>query len=90
MPPRFRDESIIVMNRALLQRVPECIYTPDDIAELQQSEGLDAAQIIIYAKNFRARTQNEDRALALTLGHENGPKVRGSKHGTPGSDQIVR
>jgi hypothetical protein len=67
------------MNQVLLRRVPDCIYTAEDIAELKQSEGLDDAQIIIFAKNFRARVKNEDRALALAPGYENGPKVRGSK-----------
>jgi hypothetical protein len=88
MPPRFREESIVVMNQVLLRRVPDCIYTAEDIAELKQSEGLDDAQIIIFAKNFRARMKNEDRALALAPGYENGPKVRGSKSVTRCADHI--
>ena len=75
MPPRFRDESIIVMNRTLLRRVPDCIYTAEDIADLQQSEGLDTAQIIIFAQNFRARTKMEDRLQTLTLGTETNQTV---------------
>ena len=79
MPPRFRDESIIVMNQTLLLRVPECIYTPEDIAELQHSEGLDTAQIIIFAQNFRARTKMEDRLQTLTLGTETNQTVTNQK-----------
>ena len=75
MPPRFRDESIVVMNQVLLRRVPDCIYTAEDIAELKRSEGLDDAQIIIYAQNFRARSKKEDRLHSLTLGTEKNQMV---------------
>jgi hypothetical protein len=79
MPPRFRDESIVVMNQVLLRRVPDCIYTAEDIAELQQSEGLDDAQIIIFAQNFRARTKKQDRLQSLTLGTKQNHMVTNQK-----------
>jgi hypothetical protein len=78
MPPRFRDESIVAMNRVLLLRVPECHYTAEDVEELKQSEDLSEAQIYMFAAHFRHRhpdvTNRRDALVSC-------PKVNFPKNG---------
>ena len=82
MPPRFRDESIAALNKALLRRVPDCRFTPEDVEELKQSEDLSEAQINMFAAHFRHRNPDvENRRNVLV----SCPEVNFPKHGTPGS-----
>jgi len=59
--PRFQDEHVSTLKRVMLKRVPECLFTPEDVDLIAEETGLNSAQIMEWAKNFRFRFSLEER-----------------------------
>ena len=53
--PRFTDEHLVPLRRAMLARQPSFALTPADMDALVQETGLLKAQIQDWAKHFRNR-----------------------------------
>lgn len=64
--PRFDDSHINVIRRVLLPRIPECLFTAEDIERITSETGLDVAQILQWGKNFRLRYPPADREKVLS------------------------
>ena len=63
--PLFCDEYTVVLKKTMLQRVPGCMMTKEDIESVQAKTGLSVAQIRTWADNFRHNHQVADRAKFL-------------------------
>jgi len=74
--PRFQNEHIAVLKRAMLPRLPECYYTPEDVTRVHEETGLNYSQIEKWADHLRFRLpKTEDRdAFLRSTGEEE--KVR--------------
>jgi len=59
--PRFQDEHVAALKRAMLKRVPECLFTPEDVEQITEETGLNHAQIQCWGENLRYRLKAEDR-----------------------------
>ena len=55
MAPRLDPDHVKIMKQTLLQRLPQCVFTEDDVAAVVQATGLMSQQVLVYAKNLRAR-----------------------------------
>jgi hypothetical protein len=53
--PRFTDEHLVPLKRAVFDRQPTFTLIPGDVDALVQKTGLNKAQILKWAENFRMR-----------------------------------
>jgi hypothetical protein len=51
--PRFDDSFVPLLKSAMLQRMPECLLSQDDVDVITRETGLSASQIQRWAKNIR-------------------------------------
>jgi len=58
---QFTEETVAELKKAMLARMPECLYTAEDYVALTTKTGLNHAQIEQWAKNMRFRYGQEDR-----------------------------
>jgi len=63
--PRFQDEHVAALKRVMLKRVPECLFTPEDVEQIEGETGLNHAQILEWAHHFRFRVAEDDREKNL-------------------------
>ena len=63
--PRFQDEHVAALKTVMLKRVPECLFTAEDVEQLVKETGLNYAQINEWAKNFRFRVEVDQREKHL-------------------------
>ena len=64
--PRFQDEYIAVLKKAMLPRLPACYFTPEDVGAVQVETALNKEQIEQWAKHLRFRLPRaEDREAFL-------------------------
>jgi hypothetical protein len=91
MPPRFLNEHVIPLKQRLLLRVPECLFTAEDVEQLQKDTGLEAPQIKKYADNVRSRVLPEKRQTFLSEPEQDVEKVASPRLGTaqPSTFSIV-
>ena len=77
--PRFTDEHLIPLRRAMLARQPSFVYTPADVEALVQETGLLRSQIQDWARNFRERSLSKklDDALANLRGNNSVREISG-------------
>ena len=76
--PRFQNEHIAVLKRAMLPRLPECYFTPEDVVKVQAETGLSQAQIEKWADNFRFRLPRPEDRESWLRAEEEQETVRGS------------
>ena len=60
MAPRLDPDHVKIMKQTLLQRLPQCVFTEDDVAAVVQATGLMSQQVLKYADNLRARNAAEE------------------------------
>ena len=53
--PRFDDSFVPLLKSTLLQRMPDCLFTSEDVDMITRETGLSASQIQRWAKNIRYR-----------------------------------
>ena len=53
--PRFEDAHISTLKTAMLQRIPDCYFVPEDYPGIIRATGLNQAQIEQWAKHIRNR-----------------------------------
>ena len=64
--PRFQEAYVRLLKQTMLQRLPNCEFTKEDISLIASDTELDEVQIVMWATNFRARfTSLEDRERFL-------------------------
>ena len=63
--PHFDDHHVAFIKKTLLPRVPECLFTQEDIDHIVCETSLDDDQIQQWAKHFRASFPAQDREKAL-------------------------
>ena len=63
--PRFQDEHVTALKRVMLKRVPECLFTPEDVKQIADETGLNHAQIDHWAENLRWRANSNTIASGL-------------------------
>ena len=63
--PRFEDAHVAALKRAMLPRLPGCLYAEEDYARLVAESGLNEIQIEHWAEHFRYRTPVEEREAFL-------------------------
>ena len=69
--PRFEDAHISTLKTAMLQRVPDCYFVPEDYPGIIRATGLNHAQIEQWAWNLRNRIPvAQDREAFLRLSGE--------------------
>ena len=59
--PRFQDEHVSTLKRVMLKRVPECLFAPEDVDQIEKETGLNSAQIFEWAHHFRFRVDVDER-----------------------------
>ena len=59
--PRFEDAHIACLRRTMATRLPDCLFTREDVQAIVADTGLGEAQIDQWAKHFRARYEPEQR-----------------------------
>ena len=70
--PRFTDEHLVPLRRAMFDRQPTFKLIPGDVDALVQETGLNKAQILKWADNFRGRVASKqlDDVLANLRGNQ--------------------
>ena len=63
--PRFEDSYVTLLKSTMLARLPGCLFTDDDLKELELKTGLLRAQLLHWAENMRARNKPEEREAFL-------------------------
>ena len=63
--PRFQDEHVAALKAVMLKRVPECLFTAEDVEQLIKETGLNHAQILEWARHFRFRVEADQREIYL-------------------------
>ena len=53
--PRFEDAHISTLKTAMLQRIPDCYFVPEDYPGIIRATGLNQAQIEKWAEHLRYR-----------------------------------
>jgi len=53
--PRFEDQHITCLKKAMLLRFPECYFVPEDYPGIIKETGLNQAQIEKWAEHLRYR-----------------------------------
>lgn len=74
--PRFEDEHITCLKKAMLPRTPDCYFVPDDYPGIIKETGLNQAQIEKWADHLRSRLpvpQDRENFLRNTGGQEEVP-----------------
>jgi hypothetical protein len=68
--PRFTDEHLVPLRRAMLARQPTFKLIPGDVDALVQETGLLKAQILKWADHFRERVSSKttDEVLSYLRG----------------------
>ena len=68
--PRFTDEHLVPLRRAMLSRQPTFKLIPGDVDALVQETGLLKAQILKWADHFRERVSSKttDEVLSYLSG----------------------
>ncbi len=56
--PRFTKVHEAFLKKTMLPRVPECFFTPEDVALITKETGFDADTIQNWAKCLRWRMKN--------------------------------
>ena len=75
--PRFEDAHISTLKTAMLQRIPDCYFVPEDYPGIIRATGLNQAQIEQWAKHIRNRIPvAQDREAFLRLSGEQEEKVK--------------
>ena len=59
--PRFQEEHTASLVRAMQPRVPECVFTQEDVQQVERETGLNRTQIMIWAENLRHRVPINQR-----------------------------
>jgi len=64
--PRFQEAYVRLLKHTMLQRLPNCEFTKEDVSSIASDTELDEVQIVLWATNFRARfTSLDDREKFL-------------------------
>ena len=64
--PRFQEAYVRLLKQTMLQRLPNCEFTKEDVSSIASDTELDEVQIVLWATNFRARfTSLDDREKFL-------------------------
>jgi len=63
--PRFENSFVSSIMTTMLPRVPDCLFTSEDLRRIMSETSLDEAQIQQWGKNFRARVAPEEREKVL-------------------------
>jgi len=63
--PRFQDSHVKSLVRVMLQRVPECSFTAEDVQLIEKETGLNKAQVLVWGHNVRTRVPPQQRAEYL-------------------------
>ena len=58
--PRFQEAYVRLLKHTMLQRLPKCEFTKEDVALITSDTGLEEAQILQWATNLRARYSSLD------------------------------
>ena len=67
--PRFQEAYVRLLKHTMLQRLPKCEFTKEDVALITSDTGLEEAQILQWAANFRSRyssLEERERFLRYT------------------------
>ena len=63
--PRIENAHVAFIKRTLLPRLPECLFTKEDIQLIAHETSLEEGQIQQWGRNFSQRFAPEDREKAL-------------------------
>lgn len=74
--PRFNDSFLAPLKATMLHRLPECVFTADDIIALSW-KGLITPQIQTWEDNFRRRYVTTEQREAFLRAEKTDEKVRG-------------
>ena len=84
--PRFEDAHISTLKTAMLQRIPDCYFVPEDYPGIIRATGLNQEQIEKWAEHLRYRIPMvQDREAFLRLSGEQEEKVK--KHSSFDSNE---
>jgi len=53
--PRFQEAYVRLLKHIMLQRLPNCEFTKEDVLLIASDTGLEEVQILQWATNIRAR-----------------------------------
>jgi len=53
--PRFQEEHVASLVRAMLPRVPDCVFAAEDVQQVERETGLNHDQILEWARHLRNR-----------------------------------
>ncbi len=59
--PRFQEEHTASLVRAMQPRVPECVFTQEDVQQVERETGLNKAQVFEWAHHLRCRVPINQR-----------------------------
>jgi len=54
-----------MLVRTMLPRVPECVFTQEDVQQIERETGLNKAQVLEWAHNLRNRVPDNQRSEYL-------------------------
>ena len=72
--PRFQEAYVRLLKHTMLQRLPKCEFTKEDVALITSDTGLEEAQILQWATNLRARYSSQEE-LNIFLRDDTADKV---------------
>ncbi len=59
--PRFQQEHVASLVRAMQPRVPECVFTQEDVQQVEKETGLNKTQVLEWAHHLRCRVPIHQR-----------------------------
>ena len=63
--PRFLEPHAYCLKKTMLKRVPECVFTSDDVEAITRETNLSPAQIKSWEDHLRFRIPAMERAAYL-------------------------
>ena len=63
--PHFENSFVAIIMKTMLPRVPDCLFTVEDVRHITSETSLDEAQIQQWGKHFRARIAPQEREKVL-------------------------
>ena len=73
--PSFKEDAVKVLKQQMMARLPECYFTQDDVNEIMEKTGLNAAQILQWAEHLRLRIPKQSEREQTLRGDESFSQV---------------
>ncbi len=88
MMPRLSPKAVRVIKGVMVQRLPDCYFTAEDVDCICGSTGLEPAQISTWAENLRKRVPVYARASYLAANKANPDDSTQDEHATQDDEKI--